>query len=127
MELVKFTFEYLFRASPTILYNFLSTPDCLIRWFCDEADVTGNEYTFTWDGNDEIAILIDKRYNEMLRFRWEDAENDGEYLEYSMSKSEVTRETILLITGFCENEEEVKEQQQYWETQIKRLRQATGG
>lgn len=127
MELVKFTFEYLFRASPTILYNFLSTPDCLIRWFCDEADVTGNEYTFTWDGNDEIAILIDKRYNEMLRFRWEDAENDGEYLEYSMSKSEVTRETILLITGFCESEEEVKEQQQYWETQIKRLRQATGG
>ena len=127
MEPVKFTFEYLFRASPAILYKFLSTPDCLIRWFCDEADVTGSQFVFTWDGNEEIAILIDKKENEMLRFKWEDAETDDEYLEYSMSISEMTRETILLVTGFCEDESEIEDQRQLWETQIKRLRQATGG
>ena len=102
-------------------------PDCLIRWFCDEADVTGNQFVFTWDGNEEVAILIDKKENEMLRFKWEDAENEGEYLQYSLSKSEMTRETILLVTGFCEDESEIEDQRQLWETQIKRLRQATGG
>ena len=59
MERVKFSKEFIFRASPAILYQFLSTPDCLIRWFCDQVHINGRMYTFEWNGAEEEAELID--------------------------------------------------------------------
>lgn len=125
MDTVKFTFEYLFRASPSILYKFLSTADCLIRWYCDDVDITGKKFTFEWEGSEEIAMLVENVENELLRFQWEDAE-EGEYMEFKMSTSPVTGETILEVSDYAE-EDEIEDQRQLWETQIKRLRQATGG
>ncbi len=124
MERVSFNMEFIFRASPTILYKFLTTAECLIRWFCDGVDITGDEYVFTWDGSDEIAELVDDIEDERIRFVWEDAD-EGEYLEFRMRKSPVTDETILEITDFADSDE-VDDQKQLWESQIKVLRQETG-
>lgn len=125
MDRVKFTSEFIFRASPNILYKFLTTPDLLIRWFCDEADIDGREFTFTWEGAEEKAILIDSVEDSLVRMHWED-EEDNEYLEYKLSRSPVTGETILNITDFCDDDE-IEDQRQLWETQITRLKSATGG
>ncbi len=125
MKRVSFTSEFLFRASPTILYRFVTTPSCLIRWFCDEVDITGEIYTFSWQGAPEIAEMIDDIEDERVRFHWEDSD-DGEYLEFRFSKSPVTGENILEITDFCD-EDEVDEQKDLWASQIKMLRQETGG
>lgn len=118
--------EFLFRASPSILYQFFTTPNCLIRWFCDEIDITGEMYTFIWDGADEIAELVEDKENERVRFKWEDADSDDEYLEFKFEKSPVTNETILTITDFCDDDE-VDDQMQLWESQMKQLKQETGG
>lgn len=126
MKRVSFTTEFLFRASPTILYRFITTPSCLIRWFCDEVDITGEVFTFYWEGEPEIAEMIDDIEDERVRFRWEDADDDDEFLEFRFSRSPVTGETILEIEDFCD-EDEVEEQKDLWETQIKQLRQETGG
>ncbi len=126
MERVSFTQEFLFRASPTILYKFFTTPSCLIRWFCDEVDINDNLFTFVWEGAAEEAELIEDVENVLVRFRWEDAEDESEYLEFKMTKSEVTGETILEITDFCDDDE-VDDQKQLWESQMKQLRQETGG
>lgn len=125
MERVKFSQEFLFRASPTILYKFLTTPSCLIRWFCDEVDIQGTTFTFIWDGAEEIAELIEDQEDELVKFEWDEAE-EGEFLLFNMSRSPVTGETILTITDYCD-EDEVSDQQQLWESQIKVLRQETGG
>ena len=125
MKRVSFTIEFLFRASPTILYKFVTTPSCLIRWFCDEVDITGEIYTFLWDGSEEVAEMIDDIEDERVRFKWEESD-DEEYLEFRFSRSPVTGETILEITDFCD-EDEIADQQQLWESQIKILRQETGG
>lgn len=125
MKRVSISLEFLFRASPTILYKFLTTPSCLIRWFSDEVDIQDEIYTFTWDGADEVAELIEDIEDERLRFKWEDGE-EGEYLEFRMSTSPVTNETILEITDYCD-EDETDDQKQLWESQIKVLRQETGG
>ncbi len=124
MERVSFDMEFIFRASPTILYKFLTTPACLIRWFCDGVDITGEEYVFSWEGSEEVAELVDDIEDERIRFVWDDAE-DGEYLEFRMRKSPVTDETILEITDWAD-EDEVEDQKQLWESQIKILRQETG-
>jgi len=89
--------EYIFRASPTILYQFFTTPSCLIRWYCDEVDIEGKKYTFSWDGYPEDAELLEDEENERLRFRWDDSKEES-YFEVRMSKSPVTSETILEVT-----------------------------
>jgi len=126
MERVKIDLEFIFRASPTILYKFITTPSCLIRWFCDEVDIQGNTYTFSWSGSEEIAELIDDVEDDRGRFQWEDAESDKEFLEFRMRKSPVTNETILEITDYCDSDE-VKDQEQLWNSQITQLKSATGG
>ncbi|MDX1939585.1 MAG: START-like domain-containing protein [Saprospiraceae bacterium] len=126
MERAKVTMEFLFRASPTILYQFLTTPSCLIRWFCDGVDIQGDSYIFTWNDTAQIADLIDDIEEERLRFRWEDAESDEEYLEFKISTSPVTDETILEIVDFCDADE-VDDQKQLWKTQIERLKKEMGG
>ncbi len=125
MERVSFEMEFLFRASPAIVYRFLTTPSCLVRWFCDSVDITGEIYTFSWDGYDEIAELIDDIEEERLRFHWEDAE-DGEYLEFRMYKSEVTNETIVEITDYAD-EDEVEDQKSLWRSQFETMKAEMGG
>jgi len=124
-KLEQIELEYIFRASPAILYQFFTTPSCLIRWYCDEVDINDSKYSFVWDGYPEEAELLENVENERLRFRWDES-NEETYFEIRMSKSPVTSETILEITDIIEPHE-VDEQKLLWESQIKKLRQETGG
>lgn len=125
MKRVSFDIEFIFRASPAILYQFITTPSCLVRWFCDEVDINGEKYTFTWQGADEDAEMIDDIEEERVRFKWDDAE-ENEYLEFRMYKSDVTNETILEITDFCDDNE-VGETKELWNSQVKTLQIECGG
>ncbi len=125
MERAKVTFEFLLRASPTILYQFLTTPSCLIRWFCDNVDINVNTYIFMWEDISQSAELVDDIEEELLRFRWIDGDYEGEYLEFRISTAPVTDETILEITDFCDTDE-VEDQKQLWDTQVQRLLKAMG-
>lgn len=126
MERVSFKIDFLFRASTTIVYRFLTTPDCLIRWFCDQADVTDGEYTYTWDGEDEVATLIDDIEDEYIKLQWEHAESDREFLEFRISRSPVTGETLLEITDWCDADE-VDDQKQLWVNQMASMQKEMGG
>lgn len=125
MQRVAIEMEFLFRASPTILYKFLTDASCLIRWFCDEVDIEKDVYSYSWEGSEEVAKLVDDIEDERLRFQWEEGE-DGEYLEFRMKKSPVTGETILELTDYCDKDE-TEEQKQLWSTQMAQLRRETGG
>jgi len=126
MERVSFDMEFIFRASPAILYKFFTTPSCLVRWFCDRVDITGDQFIFEWAGVAENAEMVDDIEEERVRFKWEDAEDENEYLEFRMYKSPVTNETVLEITDFCD-EDEVDDQKALWESQISELRKECGG
>ncbi|MEL6636855.1 MAG: START-like domain-containing protein [Bacteroidota bacterium] len=126
MKRAQVNLEFLFRASPAILYKFLTTPSCLIRWFCDEVQIDDETYTFIWSGSEEVAELIEDWEEELVRFRWEEAEDEEEFLEFKLGKSPVTGETILTITDYCDGDE-VDDTTQLWESQVKVLRQETGG
>ena len=123
---VSYKLEYIFRASPTIVYQFLTTPACLVRWFWDEVDILGNQYTFDWDGDKQIALLIEDWEDELLRFEWEDAPNPSEYLEFHISKSPITEETVMMITDYCDANE-VSSAKKLWDSQINQMRVETGG
>lgn len=126
MDRVKLELEYIFKASPTILYQFITTPACLVRWFCDEVDINSEEYSFVWEGAEEIAEMVDDIEDERVRFKWEDADDEEEYLEFKMYKSDVTNETILEITDYCDSDE-VDSTSDLWDRQIKKFKQECGG
>ena len=128
MNRVQINLEFLFKASPTILYKFLTTPSCLIRWFCDEVDIDKDTFTFVWSGSEEIAELIDDIEEERIKFLWLESGSyeDNEYLEFKISKSPVTGTTILEIVDFCDDDEQ-DDQRQLWESQISELQKETGG
>ncbi|MBK8349874.1 MAG: activator of HSP90 ATPase 1 family protein [Saprospiraceae bacterium] len=126
MKRVRIDLEYIFRASPTIIYNFMTTPACLVRWYCDEVDITNDVYTFYWSGSSEIAYLLDDIEDERVRFEWEDADDPAEYLEFRMYKSDITNETVLEITDFCDADE-VQEVKDLWSSLMVELRKECGG
>ncbi len=126
MERVQYTLEYLFKASPTILYQFLTEPPCLIRWFCDEVDINADVYSFRWGESEENAYVVDDFEEELFRLHWESAEGDEEHLEFKIFTSDVTDETILHISDYCEPDE-LDDQKIYWDALMARLRSVCGG
>lgn len=125
MQRSKITCEFLLKASPTIVYQFLSDETCLIRWFCDAVIIEDDIYTFIWNGQAEQAELIDDIEDDRLRFVWLDAENQSEFLEFRITTSPVTDETILTIVDFCDADE-VADQKLFWEAQIKKMNHVMG-
>ncbi len=125
MARVSFQIEFLMKASPTIIYQFLTSPACLVRWFCDEADIQDDCYIFSWQGAPEVATIVDDIEEERLRLRWNHADAE-EFLEFRIYKSAVTEQTILEITDFCDTDD-VKDQKRLWESQISDMRKEMGG
>ncbi|RYY44256.1 MAG: ATPase [Chitinophagaceae bacterium] len=114
-----YTLEYPVRCSPGILYEFLSTPAGLQEWFADQVDERDGVFTFGWNGTEEKADLLEKEDDKFIRFHWTHSQK-GEYFEFSIDKSEVTNQTILIVKDFAEKKD-IKDQSQLWEYQVKDL------
>lgn len=121
----KFQVEFVFKASPNILYGFLVSPTGMAQWFADSVDTDGNIYIFNWSGTEDRAVLVESHEPDYARFRWEWAGED-EYFEFRITKSEVASDTVLYITDFAEPNE-VEDQKRLWENQIGELMARVGG
>ncbi len=124
MARVPFQTEYMFRASPSIIYLFVTQPNCLVRWFCDKVDNVGDHYKFDWEGDHEEAHIVEDIEEELVKYRWVD--RPDEYLQFRIYKTDITNETILEVTDFCD-EDEVKEQKDIWDMYIKKFKTFCGG
>jgi uncharacterized protein YndB with AHSA1/START domain len=116
---VRYTLEYPVRCSPAILYEFLSTSTGLQEWFADKVEDRDGRFSFAWNGASEEAEVVESEENKSIRFHWLNSPKD-EYFEFSIEKSEVTNQTILVINDFADKKE-IKDQSQLWETQVKDL------
>jgi uncharacterized protein YndB with AHSA1/START domain len=121
-----FTIERTFRSSPTILYNFLTTPSGLVQWFADKVDLNGDIYTFEWNGDEQEAEVLNFDEEEFIRLRWTDEEDDKAFFEYRIKRNEITGETILYITDFA-LKDEIKESISLWDSQLNDLKKCIGG
>ena len=116
---VLYTLEYPVRCSPGILYDFLRTPAGLQEWFADKVDERDGQFSFSWNGTEDKAELVDSEEDKFVRFRWDYMTKD-EYFEWRIDKSEVTNQTILVISDFAEKKE-IKDQSMLWDHQVKDL------
>lgn len=111
--------EYPVRCSPSILYEFLSTPAGLQEWFADKVDERDSVFSFSWNGATDRAEVLESEEEKFIRFHWLHAPRE-EFFEFSIVKSEVTNQTILVIRDFAEKAE-IKDQSQLWDYQVKDL------
>jgi hypothetical protein len=88
-------------------------------------DILVDVYTFEWQGYVQQAKLEVDIEDEYLKFVWMDGDNEGEALEYRISTSPITNETILTITDFAD-EGDTDSQAQLWDSQIKAMKQEMG-
>jgi uncharacterized protein YndB with AHSA1/START domain len=129
MSKQKIILDYVIKSSPKILFDLLSTPSGLALWFADHVSSSekGFEkiFSFFWNGAEETAVLLEQEENVFIQFQMEDAE-EGEYLEFRIEKSPITGDTILIITDFA-YEEDIEDQKQLWQAQVKSLISKVGG
>jgi uncharacterized protein YndB with AHSA1/START domain len=124
---VQFQMEFEVKSSTHILYNMIATPSGLSEWFADNVNIKGEDYTFVWDGSEEVAKLISSKKGEFVRFQWEDDFEEGNkcFFEVKIKIDELTNDKALIVTDFAE-EDEVDEAKLLWGNQIAELKMVIG-
>jgi uncharacterized protein YndB with AHSA1/START domain len=125
MSKVKFEIEVQIHASPSLLYQYLSSPSNLQEWFADKVNSRGKIFSFIWDGEEEKAEVLLKRSDERIKFKWLESEDDDTYFEFRIIVDALTKDVSLFITDFAD-EDEVEETKQLWENQIDDLKHTIG-
>jgi uncharacterized protein YndB with AHSA1/START domain len=121
---IMYSLEFPIRCSPTILYEFLSSPVGLSEWFADKVDQRDHKYFFTWNGATDVAERLESVENEFIRYRWDHYAKD-EFFEFGIDQSSVTNETILRITDFADKSD-IKDQERLWNSQVSELKHRIG-
>ncbi|MDX5324717.1 MAG: SRPBCC domain-containing protein [Bacteroidota bacterium] len=126
-EREKFELEFPVKASPGMLFPFLSTPSGLSEWFCDDVNSRGEIFTFFWNDSEETAKLINKKAEKHIRFRWLNDVEDGNkyYFEFRIVVDELTKDVSLIVTDFAEPDE-MEESKLLWDSQIHELLHTIG-
>ncbi len=121
MSKIKVQYEYSMHCQAEILYEYLATAEGLQEWFANEVEEKGDDFYFSWEhGSEEKATLIRYKPESFVRFRWEEDEGTKNYFELSIIIDEITEDLSLIITDFCD-EDEQDENALYWENLIENL------
>ena len=121
----KIELEYIFSSSVKVLFSRLSTPAGLSEWFADDVFQKGNQFIFIWNGSEQPATLVELKSNGVVRFRWDDAEEEDEYFEFNIHVEPLTGDVALIITDFAD-EDEVNDTIELWNKQMDILHRNLG-
>jgi hypothetical protein len=124
----KIELEYVFKTSPRVLENLISTPSGLSEWFADDVHVADDVYTFVWDKSEEKARLLYNKKNNPIRWRWLHHEEDNDtkecYFEFSYEIDSLTKDIIFKLTTVSDTEKE--ELELLWDNGINDLKRVLG-
>ncbi|PKP26451.1 MAG: hypothetical protein CVU03_02620 [Bacteroidetes bacterium HGW-Bacteroidetes-2] len=124
-EKVKFEMEFPIQVSPSLLYQYISTPSGLSEWYAENVNSRGEFFTFIWNGSEESAKLLGKKSGERIKFRWMDDEETEYFFELRIQVDEITKDVSLMVTDFS-YEDEMDENKMLWDTMISELKQVLG-
>ena len=124
---IKYELEFPINSSPSLLYQYISTPSGLSEWFADNVNSRGEFFTFIWNDSEEKARMTSKKSGEKIKFRWLDEDNnDTDYFfELRILEDEITKDVSLMVIDYA-FKEEVEEASLLWENQISDLKHVIG-
>ena len=124
-EKIKYEMEFPIQASPSLLYQYISTPSGLSEWYADNVNSRGEFFTFIWEGSEEKAKLVSKKSDERIKFKWIDDEDTPYFFELRIQVDDITKDVSLMITDFAEDDE-IDEGKMLWENMVSDLKQILG-
>lgn len=125
MSKTKYTIEFEMKGTPpSLLWVYLTTSSGLEQWFAEEVKQDGKSYHFYWDGYPNEAVLLSTRAGERAKFRWVE-EDEKTHFEFKIQVSELTGNTLLVVTDFAEPAEE-EGAKAVWTKQVKTLKRILG-
>ncbi|AVR46466.1 hypothetical protein C7S20_15000 [Christiangramia fulva] len=124
-EKIKYEMEFPIQASPSLLFQYISTPSGLSEWYADNVNSRGEFFTFIWEGSEEKAKLVSKKNDERIKFKWVDDEDTPYFFEMRIQVDDITKDVSLMITDFAE-EDEIDEGKMLWENMISDLKSILG-
>lgn len=124
-EKVKYEMEFPIHASPSLLFQYISTPSGLSEWYADNVNSRGEFFTFIWEGSEEKAKLVSKKSDERIKFKWVDDEDTPYFFEMRIQVDDITKDVSLMITDFAEDDE-IEEGKMLWDNMISDLKQILG-
>ncbi|MCH1471682.1 MAG: START-like domain-containing protein [Flavobacteriaceae bacterium] len=122
---VKYEMEFPIHVSPSLLFQYISTPSGMSEWYADNVNSRGELFTFIWEGSEEQAELLSKKNGDRIKFRWLDDEDTDYFFEMRIQVDDITKDVSLMITDFAE-EDEVDEGKLLWENMISNLKLILG-
>jgi len=123
---IKYEMEFPIQASPSLLYQYISTPSGLSEWYADNVNSRGELFTFIWDGSEEKAKLVSKKNGERIKFRWIEDEDTPYFFEIRIQVDDITKDVSIMVTDFAEDDDEIAEGKMLWENMISNLKQILG-
>ena len=116
--------------SPNIIWDLISSAHGLERWMADHVDEADGVFTFTWgepwtEQDVHTAQLIEYVKYDHIRLKWDSDEEDADYWEMRIGKSDLTGHLNLLITDFADDDD-ADGLRILWESNLDRLHRASG-
>lgn len=121
----KYEMEFPIHASPSLLFQYISTPSGMQEWYADNVNSRGEFFTFIWEGSEEKAKLLSKNKGQSIRFQWIDDEDTDYYFEMRIQVDAITKDVSIMVTDFAEDDE-IEEGKMLWENMISELKQLLG-
>ncbi len=130
MEKHKFVTEYELRASPKMLFPYISTASGLSQWFASKVNTMPEQrFDFQWDNESHIARQVSMRQNKGVRFEFLDTAadegDDNNYVDFRVDQSELTQSTYLRITDYS-GTTDADELVDLWDGLIDKLKEIVG-
>ncbi len=122
---IKYEMEFPIHASPSLLYQYISTPSGLQEWYADNVNSRGEFFSFIWEGSEEQAKLISKHKGESIRLQWMEDEDTKYYFEMRIQLDDITKDVSIMVTDFAE-EDEIEEGKMLWDNMITELKHLLG-
>ena len=119
--------------SPALIWEQISSAHGLERWFADHVVEDGGVFTFTWgepwtEQDVRQAHIVEKQNLERIKLKWDyddEDDNEDEYWEMRIDKSDLTHHLNLMITDFADDDD-VDGLRILWESSLDRLHRASG-
>ena len=121
----KYEMEFPIHASPSLLFQYISTPSGMQEWYADNVNSRGEFFTFIWEGSEEKAKLVSKNKGQSIRFQWVDDADTDYYFEMRIQVDAITKDVSIMVTDFAEDDE-IEEGKMLWENMISELKQLLG-
>lgn len=121
-----YSIEYELNSSPDVLFEFISTPGGLEKWFADRVYIIEGNFVFNWeDGEKRLAKQVGIKEKDWVRFHWLD-EPEKRYFEFKIVIDDLTSEVALIVSDFADNSKEQEESTRLWNQQISDLHHSIG-